>query len=162
MALQFLGKKSLATAIPVLVQLFAAFDLAGLQGQIAALVSITASFTLPSVDGILAITGAIGLAMPNFKPPTFDLRADLLVKLELLKLKLKLLLEIKDLLLAAGVHVYRYEGAAKNLGTAATSEFANTSQGGMLGTSSIYTILLVVEASATGTVTAVKRTFGDT
>lgn len=163
MTLRFLGKKSLAATIPILAELAATFDIPGLVGQIYVLGQLVLTFTPPSLAGIITLTGAIAAAAnANFQPPTVDLKLDLQVKLDLLKIKLKLLLKITDLLLAAGVHLYGYDGKASSMGAALTSEFApGPSQGGIVASENVYAIVLVVEASSGATVTSVKTVFGD-
>lgn len=160
--LRFLGKKNVAAAIPILATLHAAFDLPSLQGQVVALGKLIFNFTPPSVDGFKLGIGAITAAFPKFNPPALTLKPDLVLRLGLLQAKLDLLLEISKLLLAAGVHVYAYDGKAEDMGTATMTEFTpGPSQGGIEGGENVYAVLLVIEASADVTVKAVRKTFGD-
>jgi hypothetical protein len=163
MTLRFLGKKSLALAVPMLATLVAAFDLAGLAGEIAALTAITVTFVPPSIVGVISLIAGLQAAIDaGLQPPSVTIQADLIVKLGLLKAKFDLLVSITNLLLAAGVHAYVYEGAASGMGTALGAEFTpGPSQGGITSAGSVYSVVLVVESSNSATVTAVRTVFGD-
>lgn len=158
--LKFLGKMQLAAAIPIMASLMATLDIPALVAEIAGLTQLIISFTPPSIAGILGIIGGITAALPNFVPPSFDVKIDLGIKLELLKAKLDLLLKIKDLLLAGGLHVYNYQGAASSFGTSVDHEFVpGPSQGGIPAAGNIFVVLLVAEGSNTIGVQALQKTF---
>jgi hypothetical protein len=160
--LTFLGKKSLSAAIPVLAQLAAAIDIDGQAAKLAGLIKLNARLAVrpPSVGGNIALAAKIAAAANvAITPPSVSFSLDLqIAKLQLL---VNLLLEIGKLLVAAGIHLYAYEGDASGLAEALQAEFTpGPSQGGVQGTENVYAVILLIEASGQITVKAVKRTFG--
>jgi hypothetical protein len=162
MALNFLGKKSIAAAVPLLGSLMLAIDVPGLAAKLAGLIKLNASLavTPPSIGANIALAAKIlANAQVSIAPPSisFNLNANIAP----LQLLVDLALEIKDLLLAAGVHLYAFDGTAAGLGGAVAAEFVpGPSQGGIAQSEGVYVVMLVIEANNSATVTATKRVFG--
>lgn len=149
------GNLSLLVAFPFLGQLVASFDLAGLAAEIAGLVELTATFTPPSVVGILGITGAVAAALQaGFQPPAFDLKASLGVKLGLLKAKYELLLKLSDLLASGSLRVYEYAGPAGQFGPELASTLAGADDaGGVPAGAGAFAVVLLAEGGSAGELT---------
>lgn len=149
------GKFSLLVAFPLLGQIAATFDLTGLAAEIAGLAQLTATFTPPSVVGILGITGAVAAALQaGFQPPAFDLKANLLVKLGLLKAKYELLLKLNDLLVQGSLRVYEFAGPAGQFGPELSSTLAGADDtGGVPAASQAFAVVLLAEGGSAGELT---------
>lgn len=149
------GKVGILQAFPIFAQLVGAIDLTGLAAEAAALLQASITFTPPSIVGILGVVAAIGAALQaGFQPPTFDFKANLLVKYGLLKLRLELLLKIVNLVTSGSVRLYEQEGTAGTFGSEWTATLAGgESDGGIAPTQGTYSLLLVAEAGTSGEAT---------
>lgn len=153
--ISYKGKLGLTVAFPLLLQLLGAIDLAGLQAEVAALLQATVTFTPPSIVGILGVVAAIGAALQaGFQPPAVDFKANLLLKLGLLKARLELLLKIRDVLLGGSVRVYEYEGPASAFGSELGATLAGPDvDGGITPSQQTFAVLLVAEGGSSGETT---------
>lgn len=153
--ISYKGKLSILVALPLFGQLVATLDIPGLQAEVAALLAATVTFTPPSIVGVLAVVAAIGAAIQaGFQPPSFDFKANLLVKLGLLKAKLELILKLTDLLTGGSVRLYEYEGQSSGFGGQLGTTLAGADpDGGIPPAQPIFAVLLVAEASTSGEVT---------
>ena len=153
--ISYKGKLGLTVAFPLLLQLLGAIDIAGLQAEAAALLQATITFTPPSIVGVLAVVAAIGAALQaGLQPPSFDFKANLLLKLGLLKARLELLLKIRDVLLGGSVRVYEFEGPAASFGAELGATLAGPDvSGGITPTQKTFAVLLVAEGGTSGETT---------
>lgn len=153
--ISYKGKLGLLAAFPVVGQLVAAIDIAGLQAEAAALLQASVTFTPPSLVGILAVVAAIGAAIQaGFQPPAVDFKANLLLKLGLLKVRLELLLKIADLLASGSVRLYEYEGAAGAFGTQLGATLAGPDvDGGVAPAQTTFAVVLLAEGGTAGETT---------
>lgn len=149
------GKVSAAVAIPVLAQAVASLDLPGLQGQIAGLARLTLNFKPPSVAGTLAFAGKLAAAAGvAVVPPSVSILGELQAKLALLKLRLELILKIKDLLTSGSLRLYEYEGEAGTFGAELSTTLAGPEvDGGIPPTRTTFAVLLVAEGGTSGEAT---------
>lgn len=149
------GKVSVAVALPVLAQAVASLDIPGLQGQIAGLARLTLNFKPPSVAGTLVFAGKLAAAAGvAVVPPSVSILGELQAKLALLKLKLELVLKIKDLLTSGSLHLYEYEGQAGTFGAELSDLLAGPEvNGGLPPTRSTFAVLLVAEGGTSGEAT---------
>lgn len=131
--LTYVGSLSLAAAVPVVATVFAE-AIADLEARITALGAAIPTFTPPAVQLELAksIVAAIeaNIAL-GITPPSIDLQIGLfLAQIAELEASLQIVLDIKNLFAAAGVHVYVYDGDADAFGGELTTELAGGFPGG--------------------------------
>lgn len=152
--ISYKGKVGVLVALPIMAQLTALLNLAGLQAELAGLVALSFSYTLPSVEGIFQFIATLNAAIPTFTPPTVDLKADLLVKIGLLQAKIELLLQITNLLASGSLRVYEYEGTAGAFGGELTATLAGPdADGGVTSSQSTFAVVLLAEGGTAGETT---------
>lgn len=153
--ISYKGKLGVLVALPIFGQLIGAIDIAGLTGEVAALLSASVTFTPPSVFGILAVMAAITASLQaGFQPAAIDFKANLLVKYGLLKARLDLILSITQAIAGGSFRVYEYEGVAGSFGSELTTTLAGAdADGGIAPTQSTFAVLLVAEGGTAGATT---------
>lgn len=152
--ISYKGKVGVLVALPIMAQLTALLNLAGLQAELAGLVALSFSYTLPSVEGIFQFITTLNAAIPTFTPPTVDLKADLLVKIGLLQAKIELLLQITNLIASGSLRVYEYEGTAGAFGGELTATLAGPdADGGVTSPQSTFAVVLLAEGGTAGETT---------
>lgn len=145
--ISYQGKIGALVAFPVLAQLLAAVDIAGLQAELAGLISLSVSYTVPSVEGLVAFLAQITAALPAFVPPTVDLKADILAKIGLLEAKITLLLTLTGLVTSGSLRVYEYDGDAGSFGGELSATLAGPDgDGGVPAASTTFAVVLLAEA----------------
>ena len=150
----YLGKKKLAAALPVFAQLQAMIDLDGLKAEAEALLQLSVTFTPPSLDGILKFQAALTAALPSFTPPSVDFKADLLVKLGLLKARIELIAKLTELVFGGSVRLYEYEGQAGTFGNQIGATLAGPdASGGVAPTQQTFALVLLAEGGTAGETT---------
>lgn len=144
------GKKGFLGVFPVMAELLAAFDLAGLQGEIAGLLELTVTFTPPSAAAALEVVAAVTAALnAGFQPPAVDFKADLLAKLGLLQAKLELILAITELVASGSVGLYDFDGQAGNLGPELGNKLGGPeADGGIEPTEPTFAVVLLAGGSS--------------
>lgn len=149
------GKVGILVAFPVFAQLVGAIDVAGLAAEAAALLQASVTFTPPSIFGILGVVAAIGAALQaGFQPPSFDFKANFLVKYGLLKLRLELLLKIVDLVASGSVRLYEQQGTAGTFAAELETTLSGTdAAGGIAPTQQTFAVILVAEGGSAGETT---------
>lgn len=150
--LTYVGSLGLSAAVPAVATVFAS-AIAELEGRIAALSAAVPSFTPPSVQLALAkqIVAAIeaNIAL-GITPPSIDLQIGLFLALIAeLQASLQIVLDIKNLFAAAGVHVYVYDGDAGDFGTELDAELVAGFPGGSGPTQHANAIILATTITAT-------------
>jgi hypothetical protein len=150
--LTYVGSLSLSAAVPAVATVFAS-AIADLEARIAALGAAIPTFTPPTVQLELAksILAAIeaNIAL-GITPPSLDLQIGLfLAQIAELQAALQIVLDVKALFAAAGVHVYVYSGTAGDFGADLTTELAAGFPGGTGPTQSTNAIVLATTIGAT-------------
>ncbi len=149
----FRGKVPMLVAIPVFGQLSALINIDALKAELAGLLQLSINFTPPSIKGILDFTAALNLALPSFTPPSVDFKADLLLKIGLLKAKIELILKITQIVFGGSVGVYEYDGLPGNFGPELNSTMLGPEpDGGLPPSKNIFGVILVAEAGTSGEV----------
>jgi len=153
--ISYKGKLSILVALPLFGQLVATLDIPWLQAEANALLAATVTFTPPSIIGIGAIAAAVVAAIQaGFQPPVFDFKANLLVKLGLLKAKLELILKLSDLLAGGSVRLYEYDGASSGFGGQLGATLGGPEpDGGIPPAQQVFAVILVADAGTGGEVT---------
>jgi hypothetical protein len=153
--ISYKGKLSVLAALPMFGQLVATLDIPGLTAEVAALLQASVTFTPPSIIGIGAVVAAIGAAISaGFQPPVFDFAGNFIVKYNLLKVKLELIIEITDLLASGSLRVYEYEGTAGAFGGELTATLAGPdADGGVTSSQSTFAVVLLAEGGTAGETT---------
>ncbi len=153
--ISYKGKLGAFVAIPVLASIFASIDLAALFAEWNALLTLSVNYVPPSVFGILQFIGSLQAALSaGFQPPLIDIKADLLVKAGLLKLKYDLLVEVSKLAVGGSFRVYEYEGQAGAFGAELGATLAGPDvDGGVLATQNTFAVVLLAEGGSAGATT---------
>jgi hypothetical protein len=153
--ISYKGNVSATVAIPILGQLLASFDLAGLGAEVAALAQVAFNFTPPTVVGIGAIAAAVTAAIAaGVQPAAIDFKADLIVKYGLLKAKFDLLVQLSGLLAQGSLRVYEYQGAAGSFGPELGATIASSdADGGLPSASGTFAVILLAEGGSAGEAT---------
>jgi hypothetical protein len=149
--MRFLGRVSVAVAIPVLAQAMAALDIPGLQGEIAALVNLIINYQPPTLAASFQfVARLLAQLQVSAEPPALTIQVELIAKLALLKVRLEFLLQVVSLLTRGGIQMYEYEGQAGSFGSELTATLAGPEpEGGVPAGDRAYALVLLGTGSST-------------